>query len=126
MGRAVAQSGVAAVEVEVGVEVAGHFQAGFFERGEGRAVDPQLLDFRAFGAAGHGLFQRLALPATRQPRRNALGAGRFRLPGSDCYLADALGLERPTYISCEWRGPFKIQFFSHEQRKLRLLIVRFY
>ena len=56
MGRAVAQGRVVAIEVEVDVKVAGHFQASFFEGGEGCAVGPQLLDFRAFGAAGHGLF----------------------------------------------------------------------
>ena len=126
MGRAVAQSRVAAVEVEVDVKVAGHFQAGFFERGEDCTLGTQLLVFRAFGAAGHGLFEPLALPATRQRRRNALGMGRVQLSDFDCYLADALGLERPKCISCEWRGRCKIRFFSHEQRKLRLLAVRFY
>ena len=84
---------MAAVEIEVDVKVAGRFQAGFFERGEGCAVGPQLLDFSAFGAAEHGLCQHLALPTTRQRRRNALGAGHVRLPGSGRLLAHTLGLE---------------------------------
>ena len=42
VGRAVAQGRVAAVEVEVGVQVVRHFQAGFFEGGERRAGGQQL------------------------------------------------------------------------------------
>ena len=42
MGRAVAQGGVTAVEVEVGVEVIGHFQPGFFQAGKLPAVGQQL------------------------------------------------------------------------------------
>ena len=42
MGRAVAQGRVAAVKVEVDVKVAGRFQAGFFERGEGGTGGQQL------------------------------------------------------------------------------------
>jgi hypothetical protein len=38
MRRAVAQGGVAAVEVEVGVEVIGDLQAGLFEASKGAAV----------------------------------------------------------------------------------------
>ena len=37
--RVVAQGGVAAVEFGVGAEVVRHFQAGFFEGGEGRAAE---------------------------------------------------------------------------------------
>jgi len=35
MGRAVAQSGMAAVKVKVDVEIPGDFQAGFFQRCKG-------------------------------------------------------------------------------------------
>ena len=41
VGRAVAKGGVAAVEVEVGVEVVGHFQTGFVEGGEGGSLRQQ-------------------------------------------------------------------------------------
>jgi hypothetical protein len=34
MRRAVAQRGVSAVEIEIGVEVISYFQAGLFERGK--------------------------------------------------------------------------------------------
>ena len=58
VGRAVAlpgttQGGVAAVEVEVGVKVMGHFQAGFFEGGKSGAVGQQFGFKRA--PAGFGL-----------------------------------------------------------------------
>lgn len=43
LGRgAVAQGRVAAVKLEVGVEVVGHFQAGFFQAGKRAAVGQQL------------------------------------------------------------------------------------
>ena len=126
MGRAVAQDRVAAVKVEVDVKVAGHFQEDFFERDEGRAVDPQLLDFRAFGAAGHGLCQRLALPANRQHRRQALGASRVRLLGSGRYLAHALDLEKQRVFLAGGEQATGIYLFSNKQRKLKFLAVRFY
>ena len=50
---AVAQGVVAAVEVKVSVGVVGHFQPGFFERGEGRAVG-QRFDFER-APTGFGL-----------------------------------------------------------------------
>ncbi len=42
MGRAVAQGGVSAVEVEVGVEIISYFQSGLFQAGEGASVRQQL------------------------------------------------------------------------------------
>ena len=38
VGRAVAQGGVPAVQVEIGVEVMGHFQLGLFQRSKGTAT----------------------------------------------------------------------------------------
>ena len=42
MGREVPRGGVAPVEVEIGIEVVSHFQAGLFQRGKRAAVGQQL------------------------------------------------------------------------------------
>ncbi|AII54415.1 hypothetical protein N008_20810 [Hymenobacter sp. APR13] len=52
MRRAVAEGGVAAVEVEARIEAMGYFQAGYFERGEngaepaGAAEKEQVFQFK--------------------------------------------------------------------------------
>ena len=54
VGRAVAQGGVEAVQIEVGVEVVRPFQPGFFEAGEGRDVGNSSVFGHNGGRVGHG------------------------------------------------------------------------
>ena len=80
MGRAVAlpgttQGGVAPVEVEVGVEVVGHFQAGFFERGEGSAVGQQFGFERVPAGFGLGVVVGAARPTEAGQGTSLVDAG---------------------------------------------------
>jgi hypothetical protein len=61
--RAVAQSGVAAVEVEVYVEVVGHLQQGFFEAGKCAAAGQQFSFECAPARFGLGIIVGVARPA---------------------------------------------------------------
>ena len=61
---------MAAVEVEVGVEVVGHFQPGFFEGGERRAVGQQL----GFERAPTGFGPRVVVGVAR-PAETGYGPG---------------------------------------------------
>ena len=70
MRRAVAQGGVAAVEVEVGVKVVSDFHAGFFETGKGPALGQQFGFERTPAGFGLRVVVGVARPAEAgQPAR---------------------------------------------------------
>jgi hypothetical protein len=60
---AVAERGVAPVEVEVGIKVVGHLQPGLFEAGECAAVRQQLGFERALARLGLGIIVGIARSA---------------------------------------------------------------
>ena len=79
MGRVVAQGGVTTVEVEVGVKVVGHFQAGFFGPGKGGAVGQQLGFERAPAGFGRrGLVGEVVFAVQVQVPVGEYGEGRER------------------------------------------------
>ena len=63
MGLAVVERRVAAVEVEVGIEVVGDFQAGFFQGGKRAATGQQFGFKRAPASFGLRVVVRIARPA---------------------------------------------------------------
>ncbi len=91
MRRAVAQSGVVTVEVEVGVEVVGHFQAGFFQRSKGAAAGQQL----GFERAPAGFSLRVVVGVARPAEAGqGPGLGDAGAAGRAGVLAAAVGVNR--------------------------------
>ena len=68
VGRAVAERRVAAVEVEVGVEVKGHLQPSLFQAGKRATVGQQLRFERAPARLGLGIVVGVARPGIAGPR----------------------------------------------------------
>ena len=78
------------VQIEVGVEVVGHFQAGFFERGKGGTGGQQLGFERAPAGFGLGVVVGIAGPAEAGHGLGPVDAG---ATGRTGVLAAAVGVD---------------------------------
>lgn len=96
VGRAVAERGVSAVEIEIGVEIVGHFQPGFLQAGK-RAPMGQQLGFE-------GAPSRFGL-------RVVVGIARPGIAGQGTSVGDALATGQAGVLAApvrmDWGGSVK-------------------
>ena len=99
---------MAAVEVEVGVEVMGYLQAGLFEAVKGFSVGQQLRFEGAPAGFGLGVIVRITRPAEAGQRAGLFDAGTARLAG---VLAAAVGVDNGVLVTTEycWRIGFGVK-----------------